>query len=53
MTVILATPGGVGYGGRRDPILGTHTNDVSDHILALQLAGGYRIVAPETAEGGS
>ena len=49
MAVILATEGGVGYGGRMDPVQGTYTTDEPNHILALQLAGGYRIV--EGAEG--
>lgn len=47
MCVILATPGGVGYGGRMDPVDGTYTTNTPNHHLALQLAGGYRIVEPQ------
>lgn len=46
MSVILATPGGVGYGGRMDAVQGTYVTDEPNHHLALQLAGGYRIVEP-------
>jgi hypothetical protein len=37
------------YGWRLDPIQGTYTTDEPNHHLALQLAGGYRIVEPEEA----
>ena len=48
MSVILATSGGVGLNGRMDQApSGSFTTNTPDHILALQLAGGYRIVAPE------
>lgn len=49
MSVILATPGGVGYGGRMDAVQGTYVTDEPNHHLALQLAGGYSIVEPEAA----
>ena len=49
MTVILATEGGVGYDRRVEPVAGTYLTDEPNHALALQLAGGYRIV--EVAEG--
>lgn len=47
MSVILATPGGVGLNGRMDQApSGSFTTNTPDHILALQLAGGYHIVEP-------
>lgn len=49
MTVVLSTPGGVGYGRRMDPVDGTYTTNEPNHHLALQLAGGYRIVDSEPA----
>lgn len=51
MSVILATPGGVGMNGHMGQApSGSFTTNAPDHILALQLAGGYRIVesSPET-----
>ncbi|WP_039583462.1 hypothetical protein [Rhodococcus sp. Chr-9] len=50
MKVVLATPGGAGYGKRMDAIAGTYVTDEPNHHLALQLAGGYQIVTPETVE---
>ncbi|MFZ2528428.1 MAG: hypothetical protein WAX14_12345 [Rhodococcus sp. (in: high G+C Gram-positive bacteria)] len=47
MSVVLATEGGVGHRGRMDAVQGTYTTDEPNHILALQLAGGYRIVEGE------
>lgn len=45
MKVVLATEGGVGYGGRMDlAVQGSYTTNEPNHHLALQLAGGYRIV---------
>lgn len=50
MTVVLATDGGVGYGGRVDPIPGTYVTNEPNHHLALQLAGGYTIVEAPAEE---
>ncbi|MCD2099522.1 hypothetical protein QNA24_30200 [Rhodococcus qingshengii] len=49
MTVVLATPEGVGYGKRVDHVAGTYVTDEPNHYLALQLAGGYQIVEPAPA----
>lgn len=52
LSVVLATSGGVGFGGRMDAIQGTHVTNEPNHHLALQLAGGYMIVDADRFEGG-
>ncbi len=55
LCVILATKNGASFSRDVRPQPGTYVTDEPDHVLALQLAGGYQIVESEPAavpEGG-
>jgi len=47
LVVILAREDGLPYHGDVRPTVGSHATDDPNHHLALQLAGGYRIVEPQ------
>lgn len=50
LNVILATPNGACSTPDVRPQPGTYVTDQPDHALALQIAGGYRIVEPSAVE---